>query len=145
MNINRGRQIVYIEPLCLTVTRSAADASPCARGSNYPQNLYPGPQKHLINPRKATDSVLSAVSLCKHLQPPCLLGLQHGNNICSNLEQLFSFPWVILTGSTPHLVTHSRRTVSELVNFGVESAAVLQTGTTNSLLKNFEQGTKNNS
>lgn len=33
-------------------------------------------------------------------------------------------------------------TVSKLVNFVVESAAVLQTGTINSLLKKFEQGAK---
>lgn len=92
MNINRGRQIVYIEPLCLTLTPSAVDASPYAWGSNYPQNLYPGPQKHLINPKRATDPVLPAESLCSvnSCSRP-VLGLQHGN-ICSSPEQLSQLP-----------------------------------------------------
>lgn len=47
-----------------------------------------------------------------------------------------------LTDFAPHLVTHSRVTVSKLVNFVMESAAVLQTGTINSLLKKSEQGAK---
>lgn len=125
MNINRGRQIVYIEPLCLTLTPSAVDASPYAWGSNYPQNLYPGPQKHLINPKRATDPVLPAESLCSVnscSRPVCWAFSME--IFAAAPSSFLSFPWVTFTGSAPHLVTHSRMAVSKLVNFVVESAAV---------------------
>jgi len=44
------------------------------------------------------------------------------------------------TGSAPHLFSHRKIKVSKLVNFVVESAVVLQMGTTKSLLKKFEHG-----
>lgn len=55
------------------------------------------------------------------------------------LRSFIRVPWAMHTGSAPHLLTHSRMKVSKLVNFVVESAVLLQVGTTKSLLKKFEQ------
>lgn len=144
---HKQRETDCIHRVSLTVFNSHTERSGCQSlclRQQLPQNLSPCPQKHLINPKRAADSALPAVtlSIVDTCSPPVCWAFSMEMIFTVILRSFIRFPWAMYTGSPPHLFTHSRMKVSKLVNFVVESAAVLQMGTTKSLLKKFEQGWK---